>query len=263
MMFDVIVCTKNSALTLDACLMAFKNSGVPYGKIFVIDKRSVDGTREIAEKHGCVYVGSSACLAEARVIGAKMCETEYFVNLDSDIMVPLNFYKVLEPYITENFITKGIFRNVLPVGDKAVADRDHYWMLHNVGSLDCCFIHRETFLKLSSDWVSRGLDAGEDTDLYVKSERRGLRIHQDNRVVSDHYVFSVLRILKQTRWYGAGSRRGRITGRFTITRPYLLPAEMLLFPLMGFVEAFKFHAIKLFFYESAKMVFWFWGWFRG
>ena len=46
-------------------------------------------------------------------------------------------------------------------------------------------------------------------------------------------------------------------------RPYLLPAEMLLFPVMGFVEAFKFHAPKLLLYESAKMVYWFWGWFMG
>ena len=262
-LYDVVVCTKNSGLTLDACLTAFENSGVPYGRIFVVDKHSLDGTKEIAEKHGCVYVGSSVGLAEARIIGAKMCETEYFVNLDSDLLVSLNFYKVLEPYITENFITKGIYRNILPKKDKAISDRDYYWMLHNIGSLDCCFIHRNTFLKLSSDWVSRGLDAGEDTDLYVKCERLGLKVHQDSRVVSNHHVFSVLRILKQTRWYGAGSRKGRIKGRFTITRPHLLPAEMCLFPLMGFVEMFKFRAVKLFFYQCAKMVFWFRGWFMG
>ena len=263
MFFDVVVCTKNSALTLDACLTAFKRSGVPYRKIFVMDKHSQDGTRKIAECHDCIYIDNSVGLAEARIIGAKFCETKYFVNLDSDVIVPKNFYEVLEPYIQNSFVTKGIYRNILPKKDKAIADRDHYWMLHNIGSLDCCFIHRETFLKLSADWVSRGLDAGEDTDLFTKCEKLGLKVHQDNRVVSRHYVFSVLRILKQTRWYGKGSRGGKIVGRFTLTRPYLLPAEMLLFPLMGFVEAFKFHAPKLFFYESAKMVFWFWGWFLG
>ncbi|MFX0212088.1 MAG: glycosyltransferase family 2 protein [Candidatus Hodarchaeota archaeon] len=262
-LYDVVVCTKNSGLTLDACLTALKNSGIPYGKIFIIDKHSLDGTKEIAEKHECIYIGISVGCAEARIIGAKMCESEYFINLDSDLIVPTNFYENLEPYITANFITKGIYRNVLPIKDKAIADRDHYWMLHNIGSLDCCFIHRDTFLKLSSDWVSRGLDAGEDTDLYVKCERLGLKVHQDTCVISEHHVFSVLRILKQTRWYGAGSRKGRITGRFTITRPHLLPAEMCLFPLMGFVEMFKFHSVKLFFYECAKMIFWFWGWFLG
>ena len=132
-----------------------------------------DGTDEVAERHGCIYIDSPVGLAEARIIGAKMCETDYFVSLDSDLIVPRNFYKILAPHITENFITKGIYRNILPAKDQAVADRDHYWMLHNIGSLDCCFIHRETFLKLSGDWVPRGLDAGEDTDLFTKCARLG------------------------------------------------------------------------------------------
>lgn len=176
----------------------------------MVDKHSQDGTRKIAESHDCVYIDSSVGLAETRIIGAKFCETEYFVNLDSDLLVPRNFYSVLAPYIKKNFITKGVYRNILPAKDKAIADRDHYWMLHNIGSLDCCFIHRETFLKLSSDWVPRGLDAGEDTDLFTKCERLGLGVHQDNRVVSSHHVFSVLRILKQTRWYGKEIGRAHV-----------------------------------------------------
>ena len=263
MEFDVVICTKNSALTLDVCLTSLFRSDIPIKKIFVIDKNSMDGTKEIAKKYGCVVVSNNMSLAEARRFGAQLCETEYFVNLDSDIVIPEKFYSILQPHIRNNVLTKGIYLNQLPKKDRQIAYRDFDWLHSRIGSLDCCIIHQETFLRLSKDWEKRGLDAGEDTELFRVCEEQKLPLHQDNQIVSKHYVFSVLRLLKQTRWYGKGSRRGRIKGRFCRTRGEFMPVEMFGLPIMGLKEMIKWKSWKLFFYESAKMIFWFYGYFIG
>lgn len=262
MFFDCVICTKNNALTIGPVIRALKR-GIPTRRILLIDRFSRDGTREAAESLGCIVVDSELGLAQARRLGAILAETPYFVSLDGDIVIPPNFYQVLSQYVESNKITKGIYYDMLRPGEKAVSDRNFYWITHKVGSFDCCIIERRWFLDVSKDWRRRGLDAGEDTDTFLQCEEKGYSVHQDNRVVSRHYQFNMLRLIKQTRWYGKGSRRGKIRGRFTLTRPYLLPVEMLLFPVMGLVEAFKFHSPKLFLFESAKMLFWFWGYFIG
>jgi len=262
-MFDVVVCTKNSALTLGACLYALFNSDIPIGKVFIVDKNSSDGTKKIAEKYRCIYKNNDMTLAEARRYGAQLCKTKYFISLDSDIIVPRDFYSILKPYIKENFVTKGIYINVLPKKHMKIALRDHNWMFSHIGSLDCCIIHRKLFLRISKRWIEMKLDAGEDTDLFWVCKEYNLPIHQDVNVVSKHYVFSVMRLLKQTVWYAKSSRRGRLRGRYFILHPCFLPLEILGFPLMGLVESITWRSWKLFIYQTAKMFYWFKGYIFG
>jgi len=261
MIFDVVVCTKNSALTLDACLNALFSSDVPVGDVIIVDKNSEDGTIEIGEKYGCTIVSNDLGLAEARRYGASLCNTEYFITLDSDIVIPLNFYSKLKPYVKKNFITKGIYFNVLPEKHRKIAERDYNWMMKNVGSLDCCIVHRDTFLQLSEGWSKKGMDALEDTELFQKCAELDIPVHQDVSVVSKHHVFSIVRIWKQTSWYAKGTKNAVVKGRFFKDRPYLFPVEILAFPLMGLFEAFRWRSWKLLAYQTAKMLFWFKGYF--
>lgn len=259
MNFDVVVCTKNSALTLGACLNALFSSDIPIANVFIIDKNSEDGTIEIGEKYGCTIVSNDMGLAEARRYGVLQCNTEYFITLDSDIIIPPNFYTKLRPHIKNNFITKGIYINVLPERHRKIAERDYNWMLKNVGSLDCCIIHRDTFLRLSREWIKKGMDALEDTELFQTCEKNNIPVHQDIGVVSKHYVFSIIKVWRQTSWYAKGTRSAKIRGRIFKNYPRLFPIEILGFPFMGLMEAIRWRSWKLLAYQTAKMLYWFKG----
>lgn len=260
MIHDVVVCTKNSALTLDTCLQALFNSDIPIGRVFVVDKNSTDGTRKIASKYGCMIINNNMGLAKARRYGAKLCKTEYFISLDSDIVIPPNFYSKLEPYIKNNFITKGIYINVLPRKHEKIALRDFNWMLKYTGSLDCCIIHRKQFLQLSRAWIKKGMDALEDTELFQVCEENNIPVHQDTSVVSKHYVFSIVKIWRQTSWYAKGTKNASVRGIY-FKNPHMFPVEILGFPFMGLLEAFRWRSWKLFTYQTAKMFYWFKGYF--
>lgn len=260
MNFDVVICTKNSALTLGACLRALFNSDIPIGSVYVIDKNSKDGTAEIATKYGCSTTSNDMSLAEARRCGAKLCETEYFISLDSDIVIPPNFYSKLEPHIKDNFITKGIYINVLPKKHERIALRDFNWMLKYTGSLDCCIIHRKLFLQLSKRWMEKGMDALEDTELFQTCEENNIPVHQDISVVSKHYIFSIVKIWRHTSWYAKGTKNASIRGIY-FKSPHMFPVEILGFPFMGLLEAFRWRSWKLFMYQTAKMLYWFKGYF--
>lgn len=258
MKFDVVICTKNSARTLDACLSALKRSDIPFNKIYVIDRNSKDGTKEIAEKHGCIYVSNDLNCAEARIYGAKLAETEYFINLDSDIVVAPYFYRALKRYVEAGFkIVKGIYINVLPECHTKIAFRDFVWMHKNIGGLDCCIIHRQTFLELSKYFTN--LDAGEDTKLYELCRQNKIPVHQDVGVISFHMVGSVARILKQTSWYGKSARKGKLPPKGFKNHAFLPFIMLLGLPILGLVEMFVYKSWKLLFYEVAKAMFWFKG----
>jgi len=231
--------------------------------VFIIDKNSEDSTVVIGEKYGCSIVSNDMLLAEARRYGASLCNTEYFITLDSDIVIPPDFYSKLEPYVKENFITKGIYFNVLPEKHRKIAERDYNWMLENIGSLDCCIVHRDTFLQLSGEWTKKGMDALEDTKIFQKCKDLGIPIYQDIDVVSRHYVFSIVRIWKQTSWYAKGTKNAAVSGRIFKDRPHLFPVEIFAFPFMGLLESFRWRSWKLLAYQTAKMLFWFKGYIFG
>jgi len=84
--YDVAVCTYNSSLTLDECLMRITKS-IPLRRLVVVDKFSKDGTVEIARKYGATIVQSGGNLGEARVLAISMVETPLFFFVDSDVYI--------------------------------------------------------------------------------------------------------------------------------------------------------------------------------
>jgi glycosyltransferase involved in cell wall biosynthesis len=89
---DVIVCTYNSERKLADCLQSIMDN-VPVRKLWVIDNYSEDKTVEIAKDFNATVVQSHCSLAEARKLGFNLVETEYFVNVDSDIVLCKDWYR--------------------------------------------------------------------------------------------------------------------------------------------------------------------------
>ena len=258
MRIDVVICTKNTALTLRKCLWSLFRSDVPIRRVLIIDRFSTDGTQDIAEEFGCEVFESMLPLGQARRLGAMLCDTEYFLSLDADMMLPKDFYAKLQPYIGEYVVVKGAHFNVLSDKHRCVAMNDYLWMHDKIGSMGNCFVHTKTFLEVSSNWPSN-IGAGEDALLYQACAEKGLPVYQDVNVVCEHRVYSVVRLWKQTAWYSSGAIKAGVKGRVFNRRRAFIPLEGFGFVYLGLRDAIRWRCPFLLVHQFAKMLWWFKG----
>jgi len=97
MYIDVIVLTKNSEYILEGCLNSIY-SNIPINNLIVIDDFSTDSTLSILndfdKKYGNVrIVEKNGSRAIARELGIKNAETEWFLFVDSDVVLCNGWYK--------------------------------------------------------------------------------------------------------------------------------------------------------------------------
>ena len=94
---DVVLLTKNSERVLEECLNSIYRN-VPVGRLLAVDGGSIDRTLEILnkfnEKHGNVRVlYDKGTRATARQKGINQVRTEWFMFVDSDVVLCRNWYK--------------------------------------------------------------------------------------------------------------------------------------------------------------------------
>jgi glycosyltransferase involved in cell wall biosynthesis len=100
---DVVMITKNSAKPfLKKCLdSVYKN--VPVRKLFVIDAFSTDETLEIVRRYpNSVVVQDPGNRAVARQLGIEKAETEWHLQVDSDVILSDNWFDEARKYIAED-----------------------------------------------------------------------------------------------------------------------------------------------------------------
>lgn len=205
--FDVVIPTKNSETTIRECIKALYSSDVPVNRVLVIDK-SQDKTAEIAEEMGCICIKSDANYSQAIALGASLCETPFFMILDSDILLNRKFFSRLRPYIKENIVSKGTFYD--HIRWKSLARIILEGRKKKIGALDAAFVNRTAFLELTSGWSKGMIDAGGDSQLFRKCSERGLPTYQDPQLINLHLIGNHRRYMKQTYWYGRSARRSQI-----------------------------------------------------
>jgi glycosyltransferase involved in cell wall biosynthesis len=104
---DVVLLTRNSAQTLHKCLDSlYKN--VPVHRLIIIDNYSTDSTLEIIEKYNLKHqnvkiIFDPGTRASARQKGIDAVQTEWFMFLDSDVVLCNDWFKKaikkIEPHI--------------------------------------------------------------------------------------------------------------------------------------------------------------------
>ncbi len=82
---SVIIPTKNSARTLEACLKSVKEQSYKNIEIIVVDNNSTDNTKEIAKKYTDKVFNHGPERSVQRNYGAKQAAGEYLLIHDSDI----------------------------------------------------------------------------------------------------------------------------------------------------------------------------------
>jgi glycosyltransferase involved in cell wall biosynthesis len=103
---DVVLLTKNSERVLQKCLTSVYEN-VPVNQLIVIDGYSTDKTHEILEhfnkKHHNVKVTlDKGNRATAREKGIKQVTTDWFMFVDSDVVVCQNWYKKALKHLDKN-----------------------------------------------------------------------------------------------------------------------------------------------------------------
>jgi glycosyltransferase involved in cell wall biosynthesis len=116
---DVVVLTKNSEHLLDKCLASIY-ANVPVKNLIVVDGFSTDGTLKIVnkinEEHGNITVlNVNGSRAKAREKGARQVRTEWFMFVDSDVILSRDWFRKAEKIIrTDVGAVWGVNIDVIP-----------------------------------------------------------------------------------------------------------------------------------------------------
>ncbi|MEM2098972.1 MAG: glycosyltransferase family 2 protein [Candidatus Bathyarchaeia archaeon] len=103
---DVVILTKNSERMLDECLRAVYRN-VPVGHLIIVDGHSTDGTMDIIERfnkkyHNVMVVQDNGTRATARQKGIKHVTTEWFMFVDSDVVLCEEWYRKAANFINDD-----------------------------------------------------------------------------------------------------------------------------------------------------------------
>jgi glycosyltransferase involved in cell wall biosynthesis len=103
---DVIVLTKNSEEKLESCMESiYKN--VPVDRIIIVDGYSTDDTLKIVNRfdekhHNIVLIQDKGTRGRARQIGIKEAKTEWFMFVDSDVVLCDDWFNKAKKFMNED-----------------------------------------------------------------------------------------------------------------------------------------------------------------
>jgi len=106
MKVDVVMCTKNSEKILEKCVESIYRE-IPVCHFIVIDAFSTDKTVDILKKYIHKYKNlmvyqTSAKLGKAREIGIRNVDTEWFIFIDSDVILREKWFEKMIKYLKSN-----------------------------------------------------------------------------------------------------------------------------------------------------------------
>ncbi len=104
---SVIIPTKNSEKTLEACLVSIKNQSYSNVEIFTVDNNSTDKTKEIAAKYGNVLNKGPERSAQ-RNFGVANSKGKYVLIIDSDMVLSKDVVKACVEKAESDSSIKGI-----------------------------------------------------------------------------------------------------------------------------------------------------------
>ena len=82
---SLIIPTKNSGRTIEACLKSIRGQSYKNIEIIIVDNNSTDDTKKIALKYTKLVFNRGRERSVQRNFGAKMSKGEYFLFIDSDM----------------------------------------------------------------------------------------------------------------------------------------------------------------------------------
>lgn len=224
MKVDVMVNTYNSERYLEQCLASIR-ANIPVRKLFVIDKFSQDRTIKIAEKFDAEIVQTDVSLAEARKVGFNLIETSLFVNVDSDIVLPPNWFKRVMQYWDNDKIGcmwgVPLHMNMLHRAYQTSMYKFRPPWAYHTPFLPNMIARKDLLIDIEFPALMKiGAIAGEDYTIMHWIENKGFTC-KCAPIFCEHYTYPSL-LGTKTFWGGASLRLRKTKGLLHIMRGVLL-----------------------------------------
>jgi len=174
MKVDVVLVTKNSNSCYFKYVLDSLYRNVDVNRLIVVDGGSTDGTIEVLKRYPRVEIiyDTEGTRATAREIGIKCVETEWFLFLDSDVVLCKSWQRIAEKYIRDD--VGAIQGYDVPVRSPEV--EDYYYAITKLRRL---FRREENILS----W--RGFTG----DVLIRTELvKDLKIPKYLHVFEDYYI---------------------------------------------------------------------------
>lgn len=101
-LISVIVTTKNSENTIEACLLSIQNQTYKNIEIILIDNNSIDKTKIIAKKYADKVLNKGPERSSQRNYGGRISKGEHILIIDSDMELSNDLVKGCVDKLTEN-----------------------------------------------------------------------------------------------------------------------------------------------------------------
>jgi glycosyltransferase involved in cell wall biosynthesis len=204
---SVIVPTRNSERTLDACLQSIRDQSHPEVELIVVDNGSTDGTPEIARRHSDHFFSHGPERSAQRNFGVEHARGDYVVLIDSDM--------VLEPGVVTDGVSALREPAVRGVVIPELSFGEGYWshcrMLERqcyVGDDDveaARMFRRDDFLAVGG--YDLELNGAEDWDLSARIAGRANLPRTDSYIHHDEGRTTLYGSFVKRRYYAPGYLR--------------------------------------------------------
>jgi glycosyltransferase involved in cell wall biosynthesis len=209
----VVVCCKNSAKTIKACMESIRNANTDLN-LLVIDGHSTDNTREILNEINVPFLlGKGEGLTRDRQYGIDESQTKFTLFVDSDHLVRENFFEEMLTAYQESGVSflQSRLRLHNPSGLLSKGEDLYYQCFHNqhwnkkmIGLAPSIFLTNN--LKTGSKWqlFSEKSMVIDDTSWAKRANDSGATFIVSGPEVSQVHAEGLLHYLKKFAWYGKG-----------------------------------------------------------
>ena len=239
---SIIVATWNSAAYVKECLDAITSQGIGDYEIIVVDKESTDGTLSIAKSYPKTKIVTilKRGMGVARNLGLQEAKGDFIVFVDSDIIIPPSWMKILLKTLDSDSKLGGIGSPAFRAGNSHISNALNHIELEKGRYKDG--LSEAPFLETIATIYRRNaidglrfddhLEAGEDIDFSIKVRQRGWDLMEwhDPKSPVMHYSPESLRALVR-KWYRYGKCRVLVAQKHKELRGKGLLARAVYWPL--------------------------------
>jgi glycosyltransferase involved in cell wall biosynthesis len=207
MLVSVIVPTRNSERTLEACLTSIRNQSDTTVELIVVDNGSTDGTAEIAQRHSDLLLSKGPERSAQRNFGVEKARGDYIVLIDSDM--------VLEPGVVAEGVGALQDVNVRGVVIPELSFGEGYWSRCRMLERQCYvgdddveaarMFRRNDFLAVGG--YDLELNGAEDWDLSARIAGRSNLPRTDSYIHHDEGRTTLYGSFAKRRYYAPGYLR--------------------------------------------------------
>jgi glycosyltransferase involved in cell wall biosynthesis len=237
----VIVPTRDSARTLEACLTSIRAQRYLAVELVVVDNYSTDRTREIAERFTDEVIVTGPERSAQRNAGAKAATGQFLVFVDGDMLMSPNVADEVATQFGRGTQVQSLVIPLRSVGDNFWArcralEKDLY-----VGDpdMEAARAYRRTAFEKVGGY-DEGLHAGEDWDLSERVIKAGGAMGRINaELIHDEGWVDLRQLLVKKSYYGGTlvryvRKHPGLAARQIVRLAFVRNARMLLRdPLLG------------------------------